>query len=136
MDRGRGWVLLTAGTCHMMAAQINCNYLVHAFRPRYPLSPCTPLHCSQLPLGKCQFQKCCGQLKMALDALVGVPLCVCVYRCVCEGVYVCLCVCACSCLCVLSPNHLHILCPDLHIYSILCFASDRRKSMKFCANLN
>lgn len=31
-----------AGTCHMMAAQINCNYLVHAFRPRTPPSPCIP----------------------------------------------------------------------------------------------
>lgn len=47
-----------------------------------------------------------------------------------------MCVCACSCLCVLSPNHLHILCPDLHIYSILCFVFDRRKSMKFRADLN
>lgn len=62
-----------AGTCHMMAAQINCNYLVHAFRSRTPPLPALFLH-TQSPLGKCQFQKFCGQLKMALAALVAFSL--------------------------------------------------------------
>lgn len=109
-------MLLTAGTCHMMAAQINCNYLVHAFRPRYPLSQHPFLH-SQLPLGKCQFQKCCGQLKMALAVLVGVSLCVCV--CIGGGcVRVCRWGCTCRCVYVCVPAHVYAFC-----HLIICIFS-------------
>lgn len=45
-----------AGTCHMMAAQINCNYLVHAFRPRTPRLPAS-LSAFSIPSGKMSVPK-------------------------------------------------------------------------------
>lgn len=67
-----------AGTCHMMAAQIHCNYLEHAFRQRCTTSPPLSLTPLFIPPGHMSVTKFCGQLKMAVVVWVCVTVCVCV----------------------------------------------------------